>query len=176
MKGTTELGIYYKKGETTNIVAYTGSDFAGDIDDRKSISGFVFFLGSGAVSWSSKKQPVVTLSTIQAEYIAVATCACQCIWIKRIMETLGFNENHTLILCDNNSAIQLSKNPVFHGRSKHIDVQFHFLRDMVKDGSIELKHYSSQSQVTDIMTKPLKLEQFLNLRSKMGLIEASIVN
>jgi len=128
------------------------------------------------MSWSSKKQPVVTLSTTEAKYIATVACACQCIWIKRIMETLCFNENHTLILCNNNSTIQLSKNPVFHGRSKHIDVQFHFLRDMVKDRSIELKHYSSQSQVADIMTKPLKLEQFLNLRSKIGLIEASIVN
>jgi len=171
LKRTTELGIYYKKGETANMVAYTNNNFAKDIDDRKRTSGFVFFLGSGAMLWSSKKQLVVTLSTTETEYIATASCACQCIWIKRIMETLDFNENHTLILCANNSTIQLSKNLVFHGMNKHIDVRFHFLRDMVNNGSIELKHCSSQSQVADIMTKPLKLEQFLNLRSKMGLIK-----
>ena len=103
------------------------------------------FLGSGAVSWSSKKQLVLTLSTTKAEYIAVASCACQCIWIKRIMETINFSDDHMLVLCDDNYIIQLSKNPVFHRRSKHIDVHFHFLRDVVKDGSIELKYYNSQS-------------------------------
>jgi len=177
LKGTTEFGIYYKRGENTSIIAYTDSDFAGDSDDRKSTSGSVFFLGSGAVSWSSKKQPIVTLSTTEAEYIAAASCACQSIWIKRIMETLGFNEeNKILMLCDNNSAFQLSKNPVFHGRSKHIDVRFHLLRDLVKDGRINLSYCNTQDQAADIMTKPLKLEQFLKLRSMLGMVEAQEIN
>ena len=121
LKGTTEFGIFYKKGENTKIVAYTDNDFAGDIENRKNTSGFVFSLGAGAVSWSSKKQPMVTLSTTEAEYIAVASCACQCIWIKRILETFGFKEQkNILVLCDINSAIQLYENPVFHGR-KHQD-------------------------------------------------------
>ena len=90
MKGTTELGIHYKKRKNTNVVAYTDSDIAGDIEDRESTSGFVFLLGSGAISWSSKKQPVVSLSTTKAEYIIVASCACQCIWIQRVLEKMFF--------------------------------------------------------------------------------------
>nr|KYP74877.1 Retrovirus-related Pol polyprotein from transposon TNT 1-94 [Cajanus cajan] len=174
LKGTTEFGILYKKEEDTTLVAYTDSDFAGDIDDRKSTSGFVFSLGTGAVSWSSKKQPIVTLSTTESEYIAAASCACQCIWIKRILETIGFKEHkHILVLCDSNSAIKLSENPVFHGRSKHIDVRFHFLRDIVREGKIKLSYCSTYNQVADIMTKPLKLEQFVKIRSMLGMIEAS---
>ena len=102
LKGTTELGIYYKKEGNTKVMAYTDSDFARDIDDRRNTSGYVFLLSSGAISWSSKKQPVVLLSTTEAEYIAAASCACQCIWIQRMLEKLGFNEEiETLILCDN---------------------------------------------------------------------------
>jgi hypothetical protein len=116
LKGTIELGILYKKEGCANLVTYADSDFAGDLDDRRSTSGFVFLLGSGAVSWSSKKQPVVTLSTTEAEYIAVASCACQCVWMRRVLEKLGHKEEKsTLIQCDNNSTIKISKNPVFHG-------------------------------------------------------------
>lgn len=177
LKGTTELGIFYKKNGCTNLVAYTDSDFAGDLDDRRSTSGFAFLLGSGAVSWSSKKQPIVTLSTTEAEYIAAAFCACQCIWLRRVLEKLGHKEeNSTLIQCDNNSTIQLSKNSVFHGRSKHIDIRFHFLRDLTRDKIVELSYCNSQEQVADIMTKPLKLEQFLKLRSMLGMVDASVIN
>ena len=143
LKGTTELGIYYKKGENAKIVAYSDSDFARDIDDRRSTSGFVFLFGSGAVSWSSKKQPVVTLSTIEAEYIVVASCVCQCIWVQRVLEKLSLEEQkNTLILCDKNSTIQLSKNPVFHGRSKHIDIKFHFFKRLSerKNDQVTIAH------------------------------------
>ena len=175
LKGTTELGIHYKKRENTNVVAYTDCDFAGDIDDRKSTSGFVFLLGSRAISWSSKKQPVVSLSTTEVEYIVVASCACQCIWIQRVLEKL-LKSRRTHRFCDNNSTIQLSKNPVFHGWSKHIDIKFHFLRDLVKDGVVKLSYRSSQNQVVDIMTKPLKLEQFLRFRNMLDIVEASKLN
>lgn len=107
-------------------MAYSDSDFAGDLDDRKSTSGSVFLLAGGAISWSSKKQPVVTLSTTEAEYVAAAACACQCIWLRRILTTLGHKEESSIILCDNSSTIQLSKHPVFHGKSKHIDESFIF--------------------------------------------------
>lgn len=144
LKGTTELDIFYKKGRSTGLLAYTDSDFAGDLDDRKSTSGFVFLLGSGVVSWSSKKQPVVSLSTIEAKYIAAALCACQCVWLRRVLEKLGFKEEKsTVIQCDNSSTIQLSKNLVFHRRCKHIDVRFHFLRDLVKDGVVEMNYCNS---------------------------------
>ncbi|GKV45376.1 hypothetical protein SLEP1_g52467 [Rubroshorea leprosula] len=111
----------------TDLAGFTDSDYAGDLDDKKSTSGFVFMLGSGAISWSSKKQPIVTLSTTEAEYVAATSCACQAIWLRRIMEELELNQHEaTSIYCDNSSAIKLSKNPVLHGRSKHIHVRIQF--------------------------------------------------
>jgi hypothetical protein len=177
LKGTTDFGILYKKGESRlSLMAFTDSDYAGDLDDRRSTSGFVFMMGSGAVSWSSKKQTVVALSTTEAEYIAAALCACQCVWLRRVTEKLGIEEKSgTVIMCDNSSTIQLSKNPVFHGKSKHIDVKFHFLRDLVNEGIVELSYCNSQNQIADIMTKPIKLEQFEKLRGMLGVTEVSLV-
>lgn len=131
LKGTTDFGIWYNGGGTGELCVYTDSDFAGDIDSRKSTSGYVFLMDNGAVAWCSKKQPIVTLSTTEAEYVAASVCACQAIWFKRVMKELGYEMNvSTVIQCDNTSTIKLSKNPVFHGRCKHIGVRFHFLRDL----------------------------------------------
>ena len=134
-------------------------------------------LSSGAVSWYSRKQPIVSLSTIEAEFIAATSCACQAIWIRRILEKLSHTQsNCTTVFCDNSSTIKLSKNPVMHGRSKHIDVRFHFLRDLTKEGVVELVHCGTQDQIADVMTKPLKLDMFLKLRELMGVHEVPDVN
>ena len=126
-------------------------------------------MSSGAVSWSSRKQQVVTLSTTEAEFIAAATSACQAIWMRRILEELHFQQlEPTIIYCDISSAIKLSKNPVLHGRSKHIDVRYHFLRDLTNEGIIDLVYCRSEDQVADIMTKPLKLNAFEKLRGLLG--------
>lgn len=170
LKGTVDLGILYSKGGSEELIAYADSDYAGDVDDRKSTSGYVFFLGTGAISWSSKKQPVVTLSTTEAEFIAAASCACQGVWLRRILGKLGLLQDKcTTIFCDNSSTIKLSKNPVMHGRSKHIDVRFHFLRDLAKEGVIELLYCNTQDQISDIMTKALKADVFLKLRRQLGM-------
>jgi hypothetical protein len=173
IRGTIDLGIWYKKGKQAELVAYSDSDYGGDVDDRKSTSGYVFMLGSGAVSWSSRKQPIVTLSTTEAEFIAAAHCVCQGIWLKRILDCIGLEQNKCLtIFCDNSSTIKLSKNPVLHGRSKHIDIRFHFLRNLSSDGTIELMHCASQDQLADIMTKALKLDAFEKLRDMLGVCSA----
>ncbi|CAL2257015.1 unnamed protein product [Prunus armeniaca] len=138
LKGTVRFGLFYRKGGKEELIGYTDSDYVGDQDDRKSTFGYVFMLSSGAVSWSSKKQPVVTLSTTEAKFIAAASSACQAAWLRRILH----------------STIKLSKNPVMHGRSKHIDVRFHFLRELTKDAVVELVQCSSREQVANIMTKP----------------------
>ncbi|GKV50593.1 hypothetical protein SLEP1_g57296 [Rubroshorea leprosula] len=167
--GTADFGLFYKKGDQTHLAGFTDSDYAGDLDDRKSTSGFVFMLGSGAISWSSKKQPIVTFSTTKAEYVAATSCACQAIWLRRIMEELELNQHEaTSIYCDNSSAIKLSKNPVLHGRSKHIHVRYHFLRNLVEDGTIELIYCRTEDQVADIFTKPLKVAAFSKLRELLG--------
>lgn len=161
LRGTVELGILYRRDESSRLrlMAFTDSDYAGDVDDRRSTSGFVFLMASGAVSWASKKQPVVALSTTKAEYIAASLCSCQCVWLRRVLEMIGCGEGFaTVINCDNSSTIQLSKHPVFHGKSKHIEVRFHNLRELVSEGIVKLEYCSTENQVADIFTKPLKLE------------------
>jgi hypothetical protein len=179
LKGSTGYGILYKKqtDEEIQMYGWTDSDYAGDLDDRKSTSGYVFKLGNGIISWSSKKQPIVTLSTTEAEFVAAASCACQGIWLRNILEHVKIGQsNKTVIYCDNSSSIKLSKNPIMHGRCKHIDVRFHFLRDLTKDGIIELVFCKSEDQLADIMTKPLKLDTFCNIRNDLGMVDINNVN
>ncbi|KAL6130957.1 hypothetical protein ACLB2K_069335 [Fragaria x ananassa] len=177
LKGTVNYEVFYKRGETSELVAYTDSDYAGDIEDSKSTSGYVFMMCGGAVAWSSRKQPIVTLSTTEAEYVAATTCACQAVWMRRVLEEIGHEQTgSTVLICDNASTIKLSRNPVLHGRSKHIKVRFHFLRDLTKDGDIELLYCGTQSQLADIMTKPLKLEAFQRLRQELGVCVVPDVN
>jgi len=116
----------------------------------------LFLPSAGAISWSSKKQLVITLSTIEAEFIVVASCACQTVWLRRMLEKLTHVSIGTpMIYCDNSSTIKLFKNPVMHGRSKYIDVRFYFLCDLTRDGVVTLLHCHSQEQLVDIMIKPL---------------------
>ncbi|PRQ55986.1 putative RNA-directed DNA polymerase [Rosa chinensis] len=170
LKGTADLGIFYKKFQSSNLCGFTDSDYAGDMDDRKSTSGFVFMMGSGAISWSAKKQQIVTLSTTEAEFVAAASSSCQAIWLRRMLGVLqNQQQSPTIIYCDNSSSIKLSKNSVLHGRSKHIDVRYHFLRDLMKEGAIELVYCPSNDQVADILTKPLKSAVFVKLRGELGM-------
>ena len=179
LKGTLDYGLFYKKrkSERHELVGFSDSDYTGDVDDCKSTSGYVFLLSGAAVSWSSKKQPVVTLSTTEAEFIAAASCACQGIWLRRILEEVKYTQQGPIMLfCDNSSTIKLSKNPVLHGRSKHIDVRFHFLRDLTKEGKVELVHCRNVEQIADILTKPLKAESFMKLRALLGMCSIDEIN
>ncbi|XP_047331481.1 secreted RxLR effector protein 161-like [Impatiens glandulifera] len=116
LKGTLSFGLFYKKGVVKELTVYTDSDYAGDIDDKRSTSGYAFLLSGGALAWASKKRHVVTLSTTKTEFVAFAYCACQCIWMRRILEEFGLTlSGSTTIMCDNSSTIKLSKNHVLHG-------------------------------------------------------------
>ena len=140
IQGTKGYGIRYTQEKEAQLVGYTDSDWAGAIDDRKSTSGHVFFLGSKVISWSSKKQSTVALSTAEAEYISATSAACEAVWIRRILADLHQEQNTpTNLYCDNMSTIAMTKNPVFHSRSKHIELRHHFIRKLVEDGEIELK-------------------------------------
>jgi hypothetical protein len=176
LKGTLDHGMLYKPrtGNELILEGWSDSDYAGDYDDRKSTSGYVFTMNGVAVSWSSKKQPIVTLSTTEAEFVSAASCACQCIWLRNVLKHIHVKQSGcTFINCDNSSSIKLSKNPILHGRCKHIDVRYYFLRDLCKDGVIELKYCKSQDQLADIMTKALKIESFCTLREGMGVCSLS---
>ncbi|KAK2456950.1 putative mitochondrial protein [Trifolium repens] len=130
IKGTTNLGLYYSVSDDYKLVGYSDSDWGGDVDDRKSTSGFVFYIGNTAFTWMSKKQLIVTLSTCEAEYVAATSCVCHAIWLRNLLKELNFPQKEpTMIFVDNKSAIALAKNPVFHDRSKHIDTRYHYIRE-----------------------------------------------
>ncbi|XP_038713373.1 secreted RxLR effector protein 161-like [Tripterygium wilfordii] len=177
IKGTSDYGLSYKKGSVDCLVEYSDSGYGGDLEDRKSTSGYAFIYGSAPIAWSSKKQPIVTLSTTEAEFIAAAHCACQVVWMRRLLSELQCSQTDaTHIMCDNSSTIKLSKNPIMHRRSKHIDIRYHFLRGLVKEKVIELEHCQSQEQVADIFTKPLKFDLFVKLLGQLGVCSKININ
>ena len=170
VKGTLEFEIWYQREGKSELLGYTDSDYAGDVDDSRSTSGYVFLMSGGAVAWSSRKKPIVTLSTTEAEYIAAATCACQAIWMKRILKEIGHKQDEEMVLfCDNTSTIKLSKNVVMHRKSKHIRVRYHFLRELANEGVVKLVYCSTEEQLADIMTKPFKMASFQRIREALGI-------
>jgi len=176
LSGTKNLGLWYPKGTHIDLFSYTDADWAGCTIDRKSTSGTCHFLGFALVSWFSKKQNSVALSTAEAEYISAASCCAQVLWMKQTLLDLGLSYDHVPIMCDNTSAINLSKNPVLHSRTKHIEIRHHFLRDHVQKGDITLEFISTNHQIADILTKPLALERFASLRRGLGLLDATELN
>ena len=137
----------------------------------KSTSGYAFKYGSSLISWASRKQPVVTLSSAEAEYVAATSASCQAVWLRRLMNDLSPKKlEPTPIYCDNSSAITLSKNQVFNKKSKHIDIRYHFIRELVNEDVITVKFCKSADQQADIFTKPLGTETFVSLRSKLSVV------
>ncbi|PKA45938.1 Retrovirus-related Pol polyprotein from transposon TNT 1-94 [Apostasia shenzhenica] len=169
IRATTNHGIWYKPVVNFKLLGFTDSDWAGFVDDRKSTTGFIFNFGSGAVAWSSKKQNSIALSSSEAEYTAAVSCTCQAIWMRRVLEDLQQHQScATEIFCDNKATISMTKNPVFHGRTKHIELRHHFIRDAVAKGVIELKYISTNEQVADGFTKALSPAKFLKFRDSIG--------
>ncbi|XP_061360579.1 secreted RxLR effector protein 161-like [Gastrolobium bilobum] len=124
VKGTISQGLHYWKADKYKLTGYSDNDWCGDVDDRKSTAGYVFFMGNTAFTWVSKKEPIVTLSTCEAEYVAASWCVCHAIWLSNLLSKLEQEQvGPTEIRVDNRSAIELAKNPVNHERSKHIDVR-----------------------------------------------------
>ena len=134
-----------------------------------------FSLGSGVFSWNSKKQEVVAQSLAEVEYVVAAAATNQTIWVRKVLTDLNHvQEEPTVIWCDNMSAISMAKNPVQHGRTTHINVKFHAIREAKKNGEIQLLHCKSEEQQTDILTKALAGSQFNVLRSKLGVFKKSL--
>jgi hypothetical protein len=169
LQGTFDFGIRYKHGGKGEMEVFTDSDFGGDANKFKSTSGYMILWDGVVVFWQSKKQKIVALSSTEAEYIAATVCVCQVIWIREVLNDLGaLIEDCTTVKCDNTYTIELSKHTMFHGRCKHIGVRFHFLRDMLREGEIELEHCSSKVHTADIMTKLLKGDTYEDLRMKLS--------
>ena len=175
IKGTLDFGLSYSSSNNFRLVGYSDSDWAGDLDDRKSTTGFLFYIGDTTFTWISKKQLIVTLSTCEAEYVAVASCVCHAMWLKSLLKELKFAQKEaTKIFVDNQSAIVLAKNLVFHDRSKHIDTRYHFIRECMANKEVRMTFTRSQDQIADILTKPLKHDVFLKLRAFLGITKSSL--
>ena len=139
LKGTSNLGLLYRDNTSPVCTGYSDADWAGDIGDRKSTSGYMFLQGGAAISWKSNKQPCIALSTTEAEYVALSAAAQEAIWIQKLTsDLLNKNIQGTTIMEDNQSAICLAKNQLTHGKTKNIEIKYHFVRDLVEDGRIKL--------------------------------------
>ena len=173
--GTENLGLWYPKGQEFSVVGYCDADFAGCRVERKSTSGSCIFLGGCLISWNSKKQNSIALSTAEAEYVASGSCTAQILWVQSQLADYGIRIQKIPIMCDNTSAINLAKNPIVHSRTKHIEIRHHFIRDHISKGDIELKFIDTSRQLADIFTKPLGTERFNSLVRELGMIRATDV-
>ncbi|KAK2969975.1 hypothetical protein RJ640_008315 [Escallonia rubra] len=169
---TLEYGLRYKKSDSFILSGFVDADWAGDVNDRRSTTGYCFDTGSAAISWCSKKQHNVTLSSTEAEYAAATMATQECVWLKRLINDIYAKVDYVIpIHCDNESAIKLAENPVFHARTKHIEVQHHFVREKVLEQEIALEKVRTGDQVADIFTKALTKEKFEMFRDALGVID-----
>ncbi|KAI3521063.1 hypothetical protein L1887_10522 [Cichorium endivia] len=169
IKGSINHGITYTRIDDFKLKGFSDSDFGGNVDDSRSTSGYAFNIGSGVISWQTKKQNVVALSFAEAEYMSLSIAGCQDLWLWSILQELKcFQTTPTKIYCDNRSAIALTRNPVFHAKSKHIRIKYHFIRELVNNGEIEVDFCNSQDQLADTFTKALQVGNFNRLSEDLG--------
>ena len=171
VKGTVNYGLIYEQGTGNYLLSgYSDSDLAGCVEDRKSTGGMVFYLNDSLITWVSQKQRCVALSSCEAEFMAANAAACQGVWLSKLLSQItGKRLDPVVIYIDNKSAIDLTKNPVFHGRSKHIDIRFHFIRGCVERGEIQIKFINSGEQRADILTKAMTVVKFERMRELLGI-------
>ncbi|KAK4325723.1 hypothetical protein Pmani_003666 [Petrolisthes manimaculis] len=173
LNGTLMEEVYMKQPDgfvEQDFVGYSDADWAGDINDRKSTSGYCFHLGGGPVSWSSKKQSCVALSTAEAEYMALASAIQEAVWLRKLAVDIQIDCKGPLLLYeDNKSTIAMSKNPQFHGKTKHIDIKFHYVREKCIENVIQLVYCPTNDMVADIFTKGLNKDKFKRLREMLGM-------
>ncbi|KAJ9568046.1 hypothetical protein OSB04_004012 [Centaurea solstitialis] len=170
LKGTPNLGLWYSNDSGFDLTAYSDSDFAGCKIDRKSTTGGCHLLGGKLVSWTSKKQNSVSTSIAEAEYVAAGICCAQVLWLRNQLQDYDIQLSKIPIYCDNTSAIAIANNPVLHSKTKHIEVRYHFIRDHVMNGDIELHFVPTEYQLADLFTKPLDVTRFNMLISELGML------
>ena len=158
-----DVGLTFSKcSECVKLVGYVDSNYANDRDNRKSTTSYVFTLCGSCISWKSQLQPIVALSTTESEYVAATEALKEAIWLRGLISEIGFPDKDMVIFSDSQSAIQLCKNPVFHDRTKHIDVRFYYIRDIVKKGIVKLEKIPSEINLVDMGTKCLPAEKFIS--------------
>jgi hypothetical protein len=173
LKHTPSIGLWYPKGARFQLVGYSDLDYAGCKIDRKGTSRGCHLLGRSPVSWTSKKQNSVALSTAEVEYIATGACCAQILYMKQTLLDYGVVLEKVPLLCDNESTVKIANNPVQHSRTKHIDIRHHFLRDHVAKNDISLEGVRTEDELADIFTKPLDEATFCRLRNELNVLDLS---
>ncbi|KAH9291933.1 hypothetical protein KI387_042879, partial [Taxus chinensis] len=176
VKGTLDFGILYQRVADFTLIGYTDSDWGGSVDTRRSTTGYIFSLGSGVISWQSKLQPTVAISSTEAEYKAVVSAGCEAVWLRQILVDFQFSQvtaTPLSLFCDNQGVLKMVKNPIYHARTKHIEIHHHYIRQLVDSGEISLHFCPSQEQSADVMTKPLGAFLFVKFRDKLGIVSRS---
>jgi hypothetical protein len=169
---TINYGVLFNRKEDWTIAGYSDADWAGDLATRKSRTGYIFLFGGGSVSWQSRLQDIVTLSTAEAEYVAATEAGKESVWIRQLFHQLGELDIKAQLFVDNQSAIKLAKNPVFHRRTKHIDVKYHKIREWVGGNYFDLQHVSSSDMVADFLTKNVNSKCLERNRRMASIVEA----
>ncbi|XP_044378311.1 uncharacterized mitochondrial protein AtMg00810 [Triticum aestivum] len=168
VRGTMSLGLTLTASASTDLVAYSDADWAGYPDTRRSTSGYCVYLGPSLISWSSKRQPTVSRSSVEEEYRVVANAVAECSWLRQLLQELLCDVHKaTLVYCDNVSAVYLSTNPMHHRRTKHIELDIHFVREQVALGRVRVLHVPMTQQFADVMTKGLPTPVFEEFRSSL---------
>ena len=174
LKGTKEVGLYYKKIEKFKLRPYIDDDWARNIDDRKSTIGGAFFLGRRLVTWTSKKQSCTSQSTAEVEYVAATINCTNVVCIKQLLK--GMKEDiiePVTLYYENTSAMNISKNPVMHTKTKHIAIKYHYVRELVQDKEVKIEYINTKEQIDDIFTKELPKDAHEYVRGKLGKISLS---
>jgi hypothetical protein len=172
LRGTIGYGLRYASNVDLNLQGYANADWAGSAVDRKSTFGCFFTLGLAMASWCSRKQRSVALSTAKAEYIALSVAVREAVWLCKLLTDLFDHEmDPTTIHCDNQSCVKLSENPCFMTDREHIEIKYHYIRDMVQRKTVHVQYLPTHEQIPDIFTKPLAKTKFKYFRERLGLVE-----
>ena len=176
LKGTQDYGLRYTSGGGVLLHGFSDSDWAGSVQDRKSTSGFYFSMGFAMVSWSSRKQGSVSLSTTEAEYVSASDAYREAVWLWKLLSNLFDTSLEPVVIhCDNQSCIKISNNPVFHDRSKHMEMRYHYLCDMVQQRAISLRYIPTDEKTADVFIKPLSKTKFEYFLDKLGVVENALL-
>ncbi|KAH9782897.1 retrovirus-related pol polyprotein from transposon RE1 [Citrus sinensis] len=175
LQGTADYGIYYTTKGRMTLTGYTDADWANNIDDRKSTGGYCIYLGNNLISWSSKKQNAVARSSTESEYQALANTTAEILWLQSVLKELQVPLTEIpIIWCDNTEAASLAANPVHHSRTKHIEIDVHFVRDIISKGGVEVRYVPTEYQPADIFTKALPGDRFQQLRDKLHILPRTL--
>jgi hypothetical protein len=173
LKGSTDVKLEFDKNKDNKIIGFCDADWASNVDDRRSVTGYLFVHCGGPISWTSKRQPTVALSTMEAEYMAMSFAVQEAMWIRALAKEFNIETNcpeeAIHVFCDSQSAISLASTSAYHAKSKHIDVKYHFVREKINDKIVKLNYINTKEMPADFLTKSLNLKKFKNCCELSGL-------